>query len=168
MIVLAIVPAVWRRVMDRRVLAHFGGDVTLANLSPGKRDRLLATYPPPADPPQRHTDGAVDGSERMTSRDAAGDEALTWRCPGCGYTYDVVAGEEREGFAAGTAWPEIPEAWCCPRLRGARQGRLRRGGPSGGVLSGNRGGTAAAGRVTDLFPSSEPAVLHLTLPSLAW
>jgi alkane 1-monooxygenase len=114
MIVLAIVPAVWRRVMDGRVLAHFGGDITLANLSPQKRDRLLATYPPPADPPQRHTDGAVDGSERMTSRGAGGDEALAWRCPGCDYTYDVVAGEEREGFAAGTAWSEIPDAWCCP------------------------------------------------------
>ena len=114
MIVLAIVPAVWRRVMDRRVLAHVGGDITLANLSPRKRDRLLAAYPPPADPPQRQTDGAVDGPERMTSRGAGGDEALAWRCPGCGYTYDVVAGEEREGFAAGTAWSEIPDAWSCP------------------------------------------------------
>jgi alkane 1-monooxygenase len=114
MIVLAIVPAVWRRVMDRRVLAHVGGDITLANLSPRKRDRLLAAYPPPADPPQRQTDGAVDGPERMTSHGAGGDEALAWRCPGCGYTYDVVAGEEREGFAAGTAWSEIPDAWSCP------------------------------------------------------
>jgi alkane 1-monooxygenase len=42
------------------------------------------------------------------------DEALTWRCPGCGYSYDVVAGEEREGFAAGTSWAEIPDTWCCP------------------------------------------------------
>jgi alkane 1-monooxygenase len=50
----------------------------------------------------------------MTSRGAGGDEALAWRCPGCDYTYDVVAGEEREGFAAGTAWSEIPDAWCCP------------------------------------------------------
>ena len=32
MIVLAIVPAVWRRVMDPRVVAHFGGDLTLANI----------------------------------------------------------------------------------------------------------------------------------------
>ena len=47
MIVLAIVPAVWRRVMDPRVLAHFDGDLTRANLSPRKRDRILATYPPP-------------------------------------------------------------------------------------------------------------------------
>ena len=45
---------------------------------------------------------------------AADDEPLSWQCPGCSYTYDVVAGEEREGFAAGTAWSEIPDGWCCP------------------------------------------------------
>src|SRR5689334_20992660 len=44
MIVLAIVPAVWRRVMDPRVVAHFGGDVTRANISPRKRDRIIAKY----------------------------------------------------------------------------------------------------------------------------
>ena len=48
MIVLAAVPAVWRRVMDPRVLAHFDGDLSRANLSPRKRDRILAKYPPPA------------------------------------------------------------------------------------------------------------------------
>jgi alkane 1-monooxygenase len=42
------------------------------------------------------------------------DEAPAWRCPGCAYTYDVVAGEEREGFAAGTPWSDIPSTWCCP------------------------------------------------------
>jgi rubredoxin len=26
----------------------------------------------------------------------------------------VAAGEEREGFAAGTAWSEVPDSWCCP------------------------------------------------------
>ena len=48
MIVLAIVPAIWRRVMDPRVAAHFGGDLSLANISPRKRDRILAKYAPPA------------------------------------------------------------------------------------------------------------------------
>jgi alkane 1-monooxygenase len=47
MIVLAIVPAVWRRVMDPRVLRHFDGDLSRANLSPRKRDRILAKDPPP-------------------------------------------------------------------------------------------------------------------------
>src|SRR4051795_572384 len=41
MIVLAIVPAVWRRVMDPRVVAHFGGDISRANISPRKRDRIV-------------------------------------------------------------------------------------------------------------------------------
>ena len=41
-------------------------------------------------------------------------EVLAARCPGCGYTYEVERGDEHEGFAAGTAWAEVPESWCCP------------------------------------------------------
>jgi alkane 1-monooxygenase len=44
MIVLTWVPAVWRRVMDPRVVAHYGGDVTLANLHPRKAEKYLARY----------------------------------------------------------------------------------------------------------------------------
>ncbi len=44
MILLAYVPPLWRRVMDKRVLAHYGGDVTLANIAPAKRDKILAKY----------------------------------------------------------------------------------------------------------------------------
>jgi alkane 1-monooxygenase len=40
MIVLALVPPIWRRVMDHRVLAHYGGDVTRANVQPGSRYSL--------------------------------------------------------------------------------------------------------------------------------
>ena len=50
------------------------------------------------------------GSEEQV----ATDEVLAARCPGCGYTYDVEAGDEHEGFAAGTAWADIPADWCCP------------------------------------------------------
>ena len=39
MILLAIVPPLWRRVMDPRVLAHYGGDVARANVHPKKRHR---------------------------------------------------------------------------------------------------------------------------------
>ena len=109
MIVLAIVPAVWRRVMDPRVLAHFGGDVTLANISPRKRDRILAKY------------GVADARETPTTRRSSlsrppptAAEVLAARCPGCGYTYEVARGDEHEGFAAGTAWADVPESWCCP------------------------------------------------------
>jgi alkane 1-monooxygenase len=44
MIVLAIVPPLWRRVMDPRVLAHYGGDVTRANIDPRKREKILRRY----------------------------------------------------------------------------------------------------------------------------
>src|SRR6476620_2204413 len=108
MIVLAIVPAVWRRVMDPRVLAHFDGDLTRANLQPRKRDRILATYPPPVVAHDETGDGAA-----RTGPPDGGDEVLAARCPGCGYVYDVNAGDEHEGVAAGTAWRDIPDSWCC-------------------------------------------------------
>jgi alkane 1-monooxygenase len=44
MIVLAAIPPLWKRTMDRRVLAHYEGDVTRANISPRARKRLLARY----------------------------------------------------------------------------------------------------------------------------
>ncbi|PRY58135.1 alkane 1-monooxygenase [Knoellia remsis] len=109
MIVLALVPFVWRRVMDPRVLRHFDGDLSRANLSPRKRERLLAQYPPPV----RSLVGAGPGEGGYAGAPTV-EEILAARCPGCGYTYDVVAGEEREGFAAGTAWSQIPDDWCCP------------------------------------------------------
>src|SRR4051794_20185283 len=130
MIVLAIVPAIWRRVMDPRVLAHFGGDLARANLSPRKREKILARYAVTRGgaeagssvveegrqgPSRNHPDG-THGFETVAAQppQPTEGEALLWRCPGCSYTYDVVAGEEREGFAAGTAWSQIPDSWCCP------------------------------------------------------
>jgi len=107
MIVLTIVPAIWRRVMDPRVLAHFHGDLSMANLSPRKRDRILATYPPPSHRAQLT-------AEEVAAAAAAEVEVLAAKCPGCGYTYDVETGDEHEGFAAGTAWKDIPDTWCCP------------------------------------------------------
>jgi alkane 1-monooxygenase len=44
MIVLALAPPLWRRVMDPRVLAHYGGDVTRANLHPPVRETLLRRH----------------------------------------------------------------------------------------------------------------------------
>jgi len=44
MIGLAYFPPVWRKVMDHRVVEHYNGDLTLANLQPGKEAKLLAKY----------------------------------------------------------------------------------------------------------------------------
>jgi alkane 1-monooxygenase len=50
MIVLAACPPLWRRVMDRRLLAHYGGEVTRANIVPRRRQRILARYGGTAQP----------------------------------------------------------------------------------------------------------------------
>ncbi|MDQ6642226.1 MAG: rubredoxin, partial [Actinomycetota bacterium] len=114
MIVLAIVPAVWRRVMDPRVLAHFDGDLSRANLSPRKREQILAKYPVPV--VEELAGARSSTTQRLAgARSSTGEpEVIAARCPGCGYNYDVNSGEEREGFAAGTAWADIPDTWCCP------------------------------------------------------
>ncbi|WP_106400963.1 alkane 1-monooxygenase [Actinocorallia populi] len=36
---LAYIPPLWRKVMDRRVIAHYGGDASKANIQPGKHAR---------------------------------------------------------------------------------------------------------------------------------
>ncbi|MEU5405943.1 alkane 1-monooxygenase [Nocardia asteroides] len=42
MLLLAAVPPLWRAVMDPKVAAHYGGDLSLANVAPPKPRRLLA------------------------------------------------------------------------------------------------------------------------------
>jgi alkane 1-monooxygenase len=44
MICLAFIPPAWRKVMDPRVLAHYGGDISRAHLEPAKREKLIARY----------------------------------------------------------------------------------------------------------------------------
>jgi alkane 1-monooxygenase len=44
MIVLATIPPLWRRVMDRRLLDHYGDDVSRANIHPRTRKRVLARH----------------------------------------------------------------------------------------------------------------------------
>lgn len=112
MILLALVPFAWRRVMDPRVLAHYDGDLSLSNISPRKRDRLLAASPTAwATDPDRtaDTDDGIAAPERP--RPSSGRAA---RCPVCRYVYDEAVGDPREGFAAGTLWRDVPDAWCCP------------------------------------------------------
>jgi alkane 1-monooxygenase len=108
MILLALVPPLFRRFMDPRVVAHYGGDLRLANVAPGKLEKLVRRYPLPVadEGPAARTDTAVV--------QLSGLEVLAARCPGCGYTYRVEEGDELQGFAAGTPWALIPADWCCP------------------------------------------------------
>ena len=105
MIVLALFPPLWRKVMDKRVLDHFDGDLSLANIAPRKRAKYLAKYPVPVIEHNHFDD--------VTVQDFTG-EVLAAKCPGCSYVYEVAAGDEHEGFAAGTAWADVPSDWCCP------------------------------------------------------
>lgn len=44
MVLLALVPPLWRSVMDHRVIDHYNGDITLVNISPRRRQRILSQY----------------------------------------------------------------------------------------------------------------------------
>ncbi|WP_436500214.1 fatty acid desaturase [Actinokineospora sp. HUAS TT18] len=108
MIVLALIPPLWRRVMDYRVLEHFDGDMSRANISPRKRDRILAEY----DAPRRDAEPTDVRVDRYRVTEVAAVHA--GRCPSCGYVYDEAVGDPREGFPAGTPWSAVPDSWCCP------------------------------------------------------
>lgn len=118
MILIAFVPALWRRVMDPRVLAHYGGDARLANLHPRKRDRILAAHPGgPAS-----TSTAVAASRVAAAPPASTSETPSvapsiseaMQCPVCNYRYEQRRGDAREGLAPGTPWSAVPDDWCCP------------------------------------------------------
>ena len=38
----------------------------------------------------------------------------SFRCPGCGYTYDENAGDDHEGYPPGMRFSELPEDFVCP------------------------------------------------------
>ena len=115
MIVLAIVPAVWRRVMDPRVVAHFGGDVTLANISPRKRDRIIAKY---------GADGAARRSPRpVVSRRLADarppQPPRPTRCwppaaPAAATPTRSRAATSTRASRPAPPGPTSPTSWCCP------------------------------------------------------
>jgi alkane 1-monooxygenase len=44
MIGLTYFPPLWRKVMDHRVLAHYDGDITRANICPRRRTKILARF----------------------------------------------------------------------------------------------------------------------------
>jgi alkane 1-monooxygenase len=108
MILFALVPPLWRRVMDPRVLSHYGGDRSRVNLGPHRGEGL--------------DDGAAqaateDGGAGANAWPGACSGARPWRrfrCPGCAYVYDERRGNAREGFPGGTRWSAIPALWHCP------------------------------------------------------
>jgi len=116
MILLALFPPLWRKVMDPRVLAHFDGDITRANIAPRKRDQVLARYAAPSHGVATSAPSHREGSGELTPQaaTAAAERIVGGECPGCEYVYDEAVGDAREGFPPGTPWSSIPDSWCCP------------------------------------------------------
>ena len=114
MILVAYCPPLWRHIMDRRVLDHYEGDVTRANVRPWLRERVL----------ERHGAGTtatatpvVEGTTPDTDAEAAGGRVSTtgvYACPNCGHHYSEAEGEPREGYPRGTPWSALPDTWSCP------------------------------------------------------
>lgn len=44
LIAVTYVPPLWRKLMDHRVLEHYNGDITKANLDPRRREKIMARY----------------------------------------------------------------------------------------------------------------------------
>lgn len=104
MILLALFPFAWRKVMDPKVLAHFDGNIALANIQPRKRQKIAARY-----------GSALPSNTAVINPSSGPTPGITaYTCPGCSYTYDQAEGDIREGFAPGTAFSDIPETWFCP------------------------------------------------------
>lgn len=119
MIVIAYIPPLWRRIMDHRVLSHYDGDITRANIAPHRREQILATYGSPSDRSlddghQRSSVAVLIDEDAEAARAAGISPTGTYVCPNCGHHYIEEQGEPREGFPAGTKWAEIPDDWQCP------------------------------------------------------
>ncbi len=110
MILLAYFPPLWFRVMDRKVVAHYKGDLSRINMHEPAREKLLkrwiaagATF----EDSHPH-DTELDKPPVDTSVSA------DWQCPDCGHVYREAMGEPEQGFPAGTRWADIPNDFSCP------------------------------------------------------
>jgi alkane 1-monooxygenase len=108
MILLAYATPLWFRKIDPMVAAHYGGDIARANILPRKRARILARWG------AAQSARAGSGRREPAAAVTAQTDATAYRCPDCGYVYEVEAGNPREGFPPGTPWSNVPQDWNCP------------------------------------------------------
>lgn len=113
---LALVPALWRSVMDPLVLRRVDHDLNQINVDPRQRQALFRKY---SSVPDRSVSETVarrgaSGAGEVTAGTGGATAGADHRCPGCGYTYRESAGDPSQGFAPGTPWSRIPDTWSCP------------------------------------------------------
>ena len=103
MILLAYVPWLWFRVMDPKVVEHYQGDLSLANVHPPARARLEARY------------GPICRAAALEEQAEYSPTASTdWQCSDCGYVYRESQGVPHEGYPPGTPWTALPSSFSCP------------------------------------------------------
>ncbi|MGB1581701.1 MAG: fatty acid desaturase [Nevskiales bacterium] len=109
MIVLALFPPLWYRVMDRKVAEHWGYDMNLAHLAASQRERLMVRWHK-QDGSRAHVVDTQTQAGAVLEADAA---TTCYECPDCGHIYNERVGEPTEGYPAGTRWSQIPDDWAC-------------------------------------------------------
>ncbi|MES2919267.1 MAG: fatty acid desaturase [Pseudomonadota bacterium] len=112
MLIPAYLPPLWFRQMDPLVAAHYHGDLSLANIQPSQRQRLLQAFRTTV--PDLASDQAMPAAATPPATVMTRAGQHRFRCTDCGYVYDERQGCPREGFPAGTAWEKIPDSWPCP------------------------------------------------------
>lgn len=118
MLIPAYIPFLWFRQMDPLVTKHYRGDLSLANILPAKRAKLLREAEARAQALQPAS-RAVERVNSSGNHDVPAVErtkimATRYRCTDCGYVYEEAKGCPHEGFPAGTLWAAIPDNWPCP------------------------------------------------------
>jgi len=48
-----------------------------------------------------------------------------WRCIVCGYIYDPLIGDPKNGITQGISFEQLPETWVCPE-RGAAKDKFEK------------------------------------------
>jgi alkane 1-monooxygenase len=107
MILLSLMPFAWRRVMDPKVHHHFAGDISRANIQPGKREKIVSKYP-------TATSEYLHPEILKIEDSVLAGQAPAYQCPMCSYVYAPAQGDLREGFEPGTPFSQIPSTWVCP------------------------------------------------------
>ena len=110
MILAAYIPPLWFRLMNPKVAAHHGGDLTHAHLHAPRREALLARWSSSAS-----SSVGVPTAEEAPAATVASSAATRHACPNCDYVYDESQGCPDEGFKPGTSWQAIPADWACPQ-----------------------------------------------------
>ncbi|PQA46973.1 fatty acid desaturase [Amnimonas aquatica] len=111
MLIPAYIPPLWFRQMDPLVAAHYKGDLSLANILPSKREKILASALNRAQTFNHAVDGPIPAG---APAHAQTDGTARYQCSDCGYIYDERKGCPQEGFPPGTRWTLIPDSWPCP------------------------------------------------------